>query len=384
VQLGVGSGTLAASDGAGVTVGNSGSATILLTGTLADINAYLASAAVPVYLPVANANGPVTLTMHTDDAGNTGAGGALSDTDMAVIPVIPVNDAPVNTLPAAGWSTNEDTGIALTGLSVSDVDAASGTITVQLRVDTGTLTAAHAAGVVVARSGTSSILLTGTLSDINAYLASASAPVYVPLPNANGTATLTMLTNDLGNTGAGGPLTDSDSRGIAIASVNDAPVAANDTAAVASGGSVDVGAAAGLLANDSDVDGDHLSIASYTVDGLPGPIAAGTPADIPGVGVLTINADGSYSFVPASGFSGSVPKATYTVSDGEGGTATGELALTVLPALGGPEPPPEVSTFADVPVANNFVFVLQPDFSTPGDSQGAFGAPPSPTCTARC
>ena len=50
-----------------------------------------------------------------------------------------VNDAPVNTVPAA-QTTNEDTSKAITGLSISDVDAGSGTMTVTLGVTSGTLT----------------------------------------------------------------------------------------------------------------------------------------------------------------------------------------------------------------------------------------------------
>ncbi|WP_213957339.1 Ig-like domain-containing protein [Variovorax sp. dw_954] len=586
------SGTLTAASGAGVTVTDSGTASILLSGTLADVNAMLASAAAPVFVPVPTTNGPVSLTMLTDDAGNTGIGGALTDADTATIQVVGVNDPPVNTLPATGWTTSEDTAIALSGLSVADVDAAAGLITVQLSVPTGTLVAADGTGVTVANGGTASLLLTGTLADINAYLASAQAPVYVPVPDANGTVTLTMHTNDGGNTGTGGPLTDTDTALITITPVNDAPVAADDgpvatapntpatgnvitgtpagagadtdvdldplsvtqfavdtngdgipetfaagttaslasstgraigtlvvnadgsfvftpapaydgpvpqasytvsdgtlsdtatlsfaavpntpptplndvvatdedtplvvpaaagllandsdadhdalvvtgfsvagmqgpfaagasasipqvgvltiradgsysfvpapdyngavplvtyavsdgtsaatatltlsvnpvndapqvgtegVAAVPGGGSIHVDAGSGLLADATDVDGDHLSITDFTVDGLPGPIPAGTPANIPGVGVLTIFPDGSYSFVPDSGFSGSLPKTTFTVSDGEGGSATGNLALNVLPELGTPAP-----QLPDNLVYRDFVFVDVP------------------------
>ena len=51
---------------------------------------------------------------------------------------------------------------------------------------------------------------------------------YAPTANYNGPATLTILTSDLGNTGAGGPLTDTDTVNITVNAVNDAP-AGTDT-----------------------------------------------------------------------------------------------------------------------------------------------------------
>ncbi|MFP3637359.1 cadherin-like domain-containing protein, partial [Bacillus sp. SIMBA_033] len=65
--------------------------------------------------------------------------------------------------------------------------------------------------------------------------------------------------------------------------------------------------APGLLSNDTDVDGDALAISSFAVAGVPGSFTAGSAATIAGIGVLTINADGSYTFVPAADFTGPVP-----------------------------------------------------------------------------
>jgi len=225
VTLGVASGTITAATAGSVTVTGSGTSSVQLSGTLANINAYLANATnQPTYVPVANANGTVTLTMTTNDGGNTGTGGALADVDIININITAVNDAPVNTLPAS-YTTNEDTSVKLSGLSVADVDAASGTMTVTLGVASGTITAASAGGVTITGSGTGSVVLSGTLANINAYLANVTnQPTYVPVANANGVVTLTMTTNDGGNTGIGGPLTDVDTRTINIAAVNDAPV----------------------------------------------------------------------------------------------------------------------------------------------------------------
>ena len=47
-------------------------------------------------------------------------------------------------------------------------------------------------------------------------------------------------------------------------------------------------AAAGLLANASDVDGGALSVTAFTVAGQAGPFVVGTPYAIAGVGSLTM------------------------------------------------------------------------------------------------
>ena len=90
-----------------------------------------------------------------------------------------------------------------------------------------------------------------------------------------------------------------------------------------------------MLVGDVDIDGGPLTVAGFTVntdnDGTQDNFAAGATANITGIGALTINANGSYTFVPAPAYNGPVPVATYTVSDGNGGTDTGTLTLTVTP-----------------------------------------------------
>lgn len=278
VRLDVGSGTLSASGAGGVAVSGSGSGALTLTGTLADINAYLGSVSAPVFMPAANANGPVTLTMTTNDGGNTGTGGALTDVDTRTITVTAVNDAPVNTMPA-GYATNEDTALGLTGLQVADVDAASGTMTVVLTVSSGSLTATAGGSVTVAGSGTSSITLTGTLASINAFLTGTSRPTFTPSADFNGPVSLTMTTSDGGNTGAGGVLSDIDTRTITVDPVNDAPVLDLDASGAGTGYSASYTEnGAGVAITDIDrviTDVDSANMASATIV-----IANGQPGDV--------------------------------------------------------------------------------------------------------
>ncbi len=75
-----------------------------------------------------------------------------------------------------------------------------------------------------------------------------------------------------------------------------------------------------LLNNATDVDGNPLTITAFSVAGQAGPFTVGTPFLISGVGTLTVNANGSYTFAPAATTTGAVPVITYTVSDGQGGS----------------------------------------------------------------
>ncbi|MET7243042.1 tandem-95 repeat protein, partial [Methylobacterium sp. EM32] len=290
LSVGAGTGSLSAVASGGVTVIGSGTTSLTLTGALPALNAYLASAAAPVFTPAANLNGAVALTLTTSDNGNTGAGGALSDVDTTLITLAPVNDAPVNTLPAS-FTTNEDTPLALTGLAVADVDAGTGALTLTLSVGagSGSLSATASGGVTVAGSGTASLTLSGTQAALNAYLASAAAPVFTPAANLNGAVALTLITSDNGNTGAGGALTDTDTSTITVLPVDDAPVLDLDASGPGTGfSSTYTENGAGVPIADTDVliqDVDNPTLASATVtitNGQAGDLltAAGLPAGI--------------------------------------------------------------------------------------------------------
>jgi hypothetical protein len=72
-------------------------------------------------------------------------------------------------------------------------------------------------------------------------------------------------------------------------------------------------AAPGVLANDADPDGDALS--AVLVSG-------------PSHGTVTLNPDGSFSYIPATGFAGT-DTFTYRASDGRAVSATATVTLTV-------------------------------------------------------
>lgn len=112
---------------------------------------------------------------------------------------------------------------------------------------------------------------------------------------------------------------------ITVASVNDAPTAAADSFGVIKDHTLNVNAP-GVLLNDHDADGDPLTA-------IPGTGAAH--------GVVTLAANGSFSYTPASGYAG--PDAfSYRASDGIATSPTRVVTLTVsaVPPVPTPTPVP--------------------------------------------
>ncbi len=177
--------------------------------------------------------------------------------------------------------------------------------------------------------------------------AQAANLVFVPATNFNGTVTIpfTVTDND-------GLVSTPANEVITVNAVNDAPVDGNEARIVYRGNPLIVPAASGLLANATDVDGGVLRISSFTIGGQTRAVTPTTPGSvtIAGVGTLLINSDGSYVFTPLPNYVGPIPTATYTVSDGNGGTDTSTLSLS-MPVNIGPVDGNEVRTvIEDTPV----------------------------------
>jgi len=120
------------------------------------------------------------------------------------------NAAPINSVPGE-QSTDSATPIVFdeangNAISVSDPDAADAMVEVTLSVDSGLLTLANGF-----ESDRHKLL--GSIDQINSLL---TGLVYTPDSAFEGTATLTIVTDDLGNTGFGGAKADADSVLIAV------------------------------------------------------------------------------------------------------------------------------------------------------------------------
>lgn len=218
VTFSVPSGTLAATSAGGVTVAGA-STTLTLSGSLGDINAFIAGGAVS-FTTASNATTNVTLSVSIDDGGNTGSGGSLTDSGSVTLAVTATNDAPVNTVPGLQTVLQGGTLVFDTGhgnaLSIADVDAGSSAMQVTLTATHGLVTLSGTSGlafVVGSGSDDATMTFTGSIADINSALLGLG---FAPTPGYLGTATLQITTSDLGNTGAGGALTDTDTIAITV------------------------------------------------------------------------------------------------------------------------------------------------------------------------
>ncbi len=111
---------------------------------------------------------------------------------------------------------------------------------------------------------------------------------------------------------------------------NAAPTPANDVKTVLEDSGANTG---NVLSNDTDPNLDPLTVTSFTVNGNG--YSAGTIQVISGVGSITLNTDGSYTFTPVANYAGAVPAIPYAVSDGSL-TATSTLSISMTPVNDAP------------------------------------------------
>lgn len=219
------------------------------------------------FVPSADFNGIAQFTYSVQDRL-----GATSDTT-ATVTVAAINDTPIALDDII--MMNEDTTVARV-LVDNDIDVDGDALTV-LSISDPT----H-----------------GTLSLVDTML------TYTPMTDFFGVELLTYIVSD-------GTITDTANVRIVVSNVNDAPIAVDDTYTGPQDTPITVNFSAGLLQNDSDVDGDTL-----TVDVL-GEV----------VGELTLQADGGFEFVPSADFVGTT-EVTYILSDGSI-TTTGTISFAV-------------------------------------------------------
>jgi hypothetical protein len=142
----------------------------------------------------------------------------------ALLDVTPVNDAPIVNVPGP-LIASEDTPKAITGISITDKDvnetnAPNNVVSVSLTVLHGSLHLTNAGLGNITGNDSNNVLITGNLFGVNTILGTL---LYTPTNNYNGPDTLTIVGNDLGHTGATGPLSDTKTMDINVQAVNDAP-----------------------------------------------------------------------------------------------------------------------------------------------------------------
>ena len=113
-------GTLTVASAGGAAVTGSGTSTVTLNGTVAQINTTLAALGNVVYRGTLNFNGADTLTVLTNDNG-AGGGSPRTDTDLIGITVTPVDDAP--TINSNGGGATSTVAVPENSTAVTDVNA---------------------------------------------------------------------------------------------------------------------------------------------------------------------------------------------------------------------------------------------------------------------
>lgn len=228
----------------------------------------------------------------------------LCDTATVTVTVTPVNDPPVAQDDA--WTTGEDTPVTQ-DVRVNDSPGPANESSQSLTVVPGSLSA-PASGTAVVNAG-------GTVT-------------YAPFANFNGTDSFTYTVCD----GGVPSLCDTAQVTVTVLASNDPPDAADDSAATTAGNGVVVP----VLANDTDPDGDPLTVLTSTA---------------PANGTATCTAS-ACTYTPSAGFLGT-DTFTYTVADGFGGTDTATVTVTVTAAPNAPPQPADdvASTPAGSPVS---------------------------------
>jgi len=366
VTLSVGDGNLTLNRTTGLTfnVGDGTADTSMtFTGSRSAVNAAIDGL---VYVPTAGLNGPDStgLVITVNDQGNTGAGGPRSTTRAIPINIGAVNDAPTVSVPGA-QTTNEDTPIVFSvssgnSITVADIDAAESAspneVQVTLGVTNGTLTLGTLAGVdtpfVMDSRGTfdidgsdGTLVFRGLIADINVAL---SGLRFIPDANFNGSDTLIVTVDDLGNTGSGVVAPVSRSVNITIDPINDAPVnVVPGMQSVQEDGSLifSVGNSNLISISDSDAGSNpvqvtlavgHGTLTLGTTMGLTGAINGNSSTTFTGTIASINNALAGLQYAPNLNFNGA-DTLTVTTNDlsqtGNGGAQvdTDSVSISVAP-----------------------------------------------------
>ena len=247
------------------------------------------------YTPAANFNGADAFTYKAND------GTANSNIVTVSLTVNPVNDAPVAV--GESFTVNEDAVLSGNVLS-NDSD-----------IDGNSLTAVLVAG---PTQGTLTLNTDGSFT-------------YTPTANYNGADAFTYKAND--GTANSNIVTVS----LTVTPVSDAPVAIGESFTV----NEDAVVSGNVLSNDSDIDADALTAV----------LVAG-----PSHGVLTLNADGSFTYTPAANFNGA-DAFTYKANDGTANSNIVTVSLTI-------------TAVNDAPVATGESFTVPEDAVVSGNVLG--------------
>ena len=241
------------------------------------------------YVPNSNFNGTDSFEYKVED----GTGNAESGT--VTINVTSVNDTPISV--ADTYSVVEDTVLSVNaeaGVLANDTDVESGSLTIDPTPVQD--------------------VVNGSL-----VLSSDGSFTYTPSANYHGVELFTYEVIDAD----GGK--SQQSATITVTPVNDAPVALSDAYTIDEDNTLEVvDLSLAIVANDSDVDGDTITVDT-------------TPVQDVANGTLTLTSDGKFTYIPDPNFAGS-DFFIYKVSDTSGEEAQARVDITVNQVNDTPQP----------------------------------------------
>ena len=246
------------------------------------------------YTPASNYNGPDSFTY-------TVTSGGVTETTTVTVTLTAVNDAPTASTPFARTSIDGAVATYNIGGFYSDVDG-----------DTLTFSATGMPPGLTIDSVTGKI--SGTI-DIHASTGGTGGVYAVSVKATDPSGAFVTRTFNWTVT-------------------NPAPVAGNDTFT----GSEDTAISGNVLLNDSDPDGDALSIVT-------------TPVTGPAHGTLVLNSNGTFTYMPAANYNG-LDSFSYTLKDADGATTAATVTLNVNPVNDSPviTAPAALSATEDTPL----------------------------------
>jgi len=270
------------------------------------------------FTPAANASGSALVTVQLQDNGGIGPGGADTSAPVTfLITVLPVNDPPVAVADQWQILENSSLNVGPAGILANDSD-----------VEGTPLTA---------------VLLTGPQHGTFTLNADGSF-AWSPPAGWYGTDSFSYAASDGTDLSAAAVVT------LTVSHLNHLPLATDDQFSLAEDTVLSVGAP-GLLVNDSDPDGDPLSVQLLTA-ALHGS--------------LVLNADGSFVYTPTLNFFGS-DSFTYIVNDGFGNSLPATVLLTVTAVNDPPVAAADRWSINEDQVLNAVPGVLANDVDPDGD-----------------
>ena len=339
MKLSVLSGSLNVTTTTGLTVSGNGTSLLTLTGSLSSLNTDLATLH---FTPTTGYTGADTLSLSDEDqaAGLTGS----LNVSIAVNPLAPTIAAP------SSVGLNENAAFAFTGANAISVADPSGTAeSLSLSILHGKLTVATTTGLTVTGNGTGTVILSGSLANLNTDLATLSDS---PTAGYTGGDTLSLSDKDTADNLVG-------TNSVSMSISNPVPIITSPASIIATDNSAFAftGSAAISVA---DMAG---TAEQMTLSVLHGKLTATTTAGLTvtgnGTGSLTLS--GSLASLNTALATLSYTAASYTGPDtlslsdkdtSDGITGTAAVSITVN------APPPTITNPASVNAFENAAFAF--------------------------